>query len=87
MEETCHKEIAMGYLTPDHMFASYRELTPAYLRERGVDVLIMDIDNTLAPYEQPEPDESIKAWIGEMQAAGIGFFFLSYIKYIKEEKS
>ena len=67
----------MGYLTPDYMFATYRELTPAYLRERGIDVLIMDIDNTLAPYEQPQPDESIKAWICEMRAAGIGLAFVS----------
>ncbi len=67
----------MGYLTPDRMLASYRELTPAYLRERGIDVLIMDIDNTLAPYEQPVPDEAIKAWIGELQAAGIGLAFVS----------
>jgi HAD superfamily phosphatase (TIGR01668 family) len=67
----------MGWLTPDNMLASYRELTPAYLRERGIDVLIMDIDNTLAPYEQARPDERIKAWIGEMQAAGIGLAFVS----------
>ena len=67
----------MGYLTPDYMFATYRELTPAYLRERGIDVLIMDIDNTLAPYEQSLPDENIKAWIDEMRAAGIGLAFVS----------
>ena len=67
----------MGWLNPDNMFASYRALTPAYLRERGIDVLIMDIDNTLAPYEQDLPDAHIKAWIGEMQAAGIGLAFVS----------
>ena len=67
----------MGYLTPDFMFATYRDLTPAYLKERGIDVLIMDIDNTLAPYEQPEPDESIMTWLAEMQAAGIHLAFVS----------
>lgn len=67
----------MGYLTPDFMFATYRDLTPAYLKERGIDVLIMDIDNTLAPYEQPEPDESIMTWLAEMQAAGIRLAFVS----------
>ena len=67
----------MGYLTPDNLFASYRELTPAYLLERGIRVLIMDIDNTLAPYEQAEPDESIKTWLAQMKAAGIGLAFVS----------
>ena len=67
----------MGILTPDNLFASYRELTPAYLQERGIRVLMMDIDNTLAPYEQPEPDESIKTWLSDMKAAGIGLAFVS----------
>ena len=67
----------MGLLTPDNLFASYRDLTPAYLCERGIRVLIMDIDNTLAPYEQPKPDENIKAWLSDMQAAGIGLAFVS----------
>ena len=75
----------MGWLTPDNMFASYRALTPAYLRERGIDVLIMDIDNTLAPYEQDLPDAHIKAWIGEMQAAGIGLAFVSNNKWERVE--
>ena len=67
----------MGYLTPDNMFATYRELTPAYLGARGIRVLIMDIDNTLAPYEQAEPDEHIKAWLADLKAAGIGLAFVS----------
>ncbi len=67
----------MGYLTPDKMLATYRDLTPEMLRERGIDVLLMDIDNTLAPYEQPEPDECITAWLAEMQAAGIRLAFVS----------
>ncbi len=67
----------MGFLTPDQLFGSYRELTPDYLKQCGIDVLIMDIDNTLAPYEQPEPDQAIKSWLSDMQAAGIGLAFVS----------
>ena len=68
---------AMGYLTPDQMLATYRDLTPAHLKERGIEVLLMDIDNTLAPYEQPKPDQNICAWLAEMQAAGIKLAFVS----------
>ena len=67
----------MGYLTPDDLFASYRDLTPAYLLERGIRVLIMDIDNTLAPYEQDLPDARIKTWLSDMKTAGIGLAFVS----------
>ena len=67
----------MGYLTPDRMLASFCELTPNELQQRGIDVLLMDIDNTLAPYEQPEPDERILAWLAGMQSAGIKLAFVS----------
>ena len=67
----------MGYFTPDEMFATYAELTPAYLKDRGIDVLIMDIDNTLAPYEQAEPDAVLLAWLSRMHAAGIRLAFVS----------
>ena len=67
----------MGYLTPDKMFATYRDLTPEELKQRGIEVLLMDIDNTLAPYEQAEPDGQIIAWLARLRAAGIRLAFVS----------
>ena len=58
-------------LTPDHMFDSYREVTPDFLASIGIKALLIDIDNTLAPYEQPEPDESIRKWFDDLSANGI----------------
>ncbi len=49
----------------------YRDLTPEFLKERGIEVLILDIDNTLAPYEQLDPDEHIRTWLQKMADAGI----------------
>ena len=67
----------LRYLMPDCHFDSYRDLTPAYLAARGVRLLLSDIDNTLAPYEQSEPDDDIRAWIFAMNAAGIAVAFVS----------
>lgn len=64
-------------LTPTYMFASYREVTPDFLREHGIRGLLLDIDNTLAPYEQPEPDESIRTWVRSMQENGIRIALVS----------
>ncbi len=64
-------------LVPDRHFATYRDLTPAFLLEQGVRALFSDIDNTLAPYEQSEPDGDIRAWLAAMQAAGILVVFVS----------
>ncbi len=58
-------------LTPDYMFDSYRRVTPAFLASIGVRAVLSDIDNTLAPYEQPDPDEAHKQWLRDLQAAGI----------------
>lgn len=64
-------------LTPDYMFRTFDEITPAFLRELGVTAILADIDNTLAPYEQPEPDRRIRDWIASLSEAGIGIAFVS----------
>ena len=64
-------------MMPDYMFRTFDEITPAFLRELGVKAILADIDNTLAPYEQPEPDERIRGWIASLAEAGIGIAFVS----------
>lgn len=59
------------FFTPDHMFKSFDEVTPSFLRSIGIDALLIDIDNTLAPYEQPDADERIIAWFDSLKDAGI----------------
>lgn len=36
-------------LTPDILFDSYRDITPAFLQSQGVTLLLTDLDYTLAP--------------------------------------
>lgn len=64
-------------LMPDYMFRTFDEITPAFLRGLGVRAILADIDNTLAPYEQDEPDDRIKDWIAALADAGIGIAFVS----------
>ncbi len=61
----------MSWFVPDHIFAKYSDVTPEFLGKIGVGALLIDIDNTLAPYEQAEPDESIRAWFDALCKAGI----------------
>ena len=53
------------------MFEKYSDITPEFLSGLGIKALLIDIDNTLAPYEQPEPDEKIRAWFDALSAVGI----------------
>ena len=61
----------MKSLVPDYMFGSYRDVTPEFLQEIGVSSLLIDIDNTLAPYEMPDPDDGIRLWFSSLREHGI----------------
>ena len=58
-------------LTPEYMFEHFYEITPEFLEEIGVRALLIDIDNTLAPYEQDVPDERILDWFALLSENGI----------------
>lgn len=66
-----------NWMMPDEMFRSFDEITPAHLKEMGVIAVLSDIDNTLAPYEQDEPDERILAWVQSLHDAGIRIALIS----------
>ncbi len=59
------------FFTPDYMLGHYYDVTPEFLHSIGVRALLCDIDNTLAPYEQPDPDDRIRAWVASLAEAGI----------------
>ncbi len=64
-------------MMPDYMFRTYDEISPEFLVSLGVKAVLSDVDNTLAPYEQPEPDERLSAWIKSLSDAGISIAFIS----------
>ena len=51
----------MGFFVPDFYFDTVYEVTPEMLTARGVKALILDIDNTLVPYEIAEPTDEVRA--------------------------
>ena len=53
------------------------QLTPETLRELGVRFLMMDLDNTLAPYHIHTADPRLAEWIASLRGAGIEPFILS----------
>ena len=61
----------LSLLCPHWVFEDYTAVTPEFLRERGVRLLLCDLDYTLAPKRQKEPDEPLKAWIGALRASGV----------------
>ena len=67
----------LEYFMPDRCFRTFDCLTPERLHKIGIKGLILDIDNTIAPYEESLPGERALAWFREMEEAGIRIAFVS----------
>jgi len=78
MKKTSTKRHTLTYLlTPEYVFNTYLDVTPEFLSQIGIKALLIDIDNTLAPYEQALPDENIINWFASLKAAGISCALIS----------
>lgn len=58
-------------LTPDLYLRSVREIDFDVLRERGVDTLLLDLDNTLLPRDSQAIPTDIVEWSESAKAAGL----------------
>lgn len=64
-------------LVPDRIINSIYELDGAQLYASGVRLILADLDNTIARYAQPEPDEALRLWVQGMGEQGLTVFVLS----------
>ncbi len=48
-----------------------------FLKESGIKAFIFDIDNTLATYAMPIPDERTALWLKSLKEMGFGVYFVS----------
>ena len=58
-------------LIPDYVFRDYTAVTPDFLRSLGVRLLLADLDYTLAPKRQPEPDAALLRWVESLRDGGV----------------
>jgi len=62
---------------PSRSVEDIYQITPEFLRERGIKLLLMDLDNTLSPYIVDDATEELKAWIKNLKQGGIEPFIFS----------
>ena len=58
-------------LVPDYYFEKFDDASAEFLKSIGVKGIIMDVDNTLEPYENPLPGEQVVNWLVELSGNGI----------------
>lgn len=67
----------MPFLAPDYYFETYAGASVEFLKNAGIRALVLDIDNTLEPYENAEPSEDVRAWFSALSESGISAAFVS----------
>ena len=56
---------------PEYRFDKFYEASAEFLVSIGVKGIILDIDNTLEPYENPHPTKKVLEWFDQLFKAGI----------------
>ncbi len=56
---------------PTHRCPAVTALTPQWLTEKGIRLLMLDFDNTIVPYTTNVPTDAMAAWLKTMQASEI----------------
>lgn len=64
-------------LIPDRLYGRYSDLSPEVLRAMGVDLLLCDLDYTLAPKSVRRPDDALRRWTASLREAGIQIMIVS----------
>ena len=67
----------MSFLRPRYRVAHYTELTVEMLKQMGAEALVCDIDNTLAAHDVGTADDTVRAWLAELQRAEISVAVVS----------
>ncbi|MBR2131448.1 MAG: YqeG family HAD IIIA-type phosphatase [Oscillospiraceae bacterium] len=64
-------------LIPDRMFQRYTDVTPEFLTQHGIKLLLCDLDYTLAPRCVETPDNTLRTWLSACHQSGICVMILS----------
>ena len=71
---------------PEYRFDKSIEVSADFLVDIGVKGIILDIDNTLEPYENDFPSEAVVLWLNSLRNNGIAVAFVSNNNKMRVER-
>jgi len=74
-------------LIPDYSFKCITDITPEFLGRVGIKFLMLDLDNTIAAYNEHTFADNISKWISDIQSVGVELFIISNSTRKKRVKS
>lgn len=72
---------------PHFMVEAVYDLKPDQLREHGIRAVLVDLDNTLIAWNNPDGTPELRAWLDEMTEADIPVVVVSNNKYERVERA
>ena len=67
-------------LLPRFLAPALTDITPEFLQDRGISLLMMDFDNTIVPYTTSTPTEQMSGWLRMMLESDIQICVVSNSK-------
>lgn len=67
-------------LLPKFIFPKLTDISTDFLQKQGIDLLLMDFDNTMLPYTTNEPTQELLSWMSQMKRSGITLCVVSNSK-------
>jgi len=64
-------------LIPQYSFREITDVTTDFLEHLGIKFLMLDLDNTIAAYDEHILSDDIMQWIGDIKKSGIELFIIS----------
>ena len=64
-------------LLPAFITDKLTDLTPEFLKQQGIDLLMLDFDNTIVPYTTSQATEEMDAWIKNILVSGLSVCVVS----------
>ena len=64
-------------LIPRYSYKKVTDISTDFFRDLGVELLLLDLDNTIVPYEKKTLPDEVASWIQEIKKAGIKICLLS----------
>ena len=64
-------------LVPDYYFETFDKADAKFLSSIGIKAILLDVDNTLEPYENPIPTEKVTGWFESLKKEGISAAIVS----------
>ncbi len=62
---------------PKYIFRKLTDIEASFFKERGIDLVLLDFDNTMLPYTANEPTKELLAWLERMKCAELTLCIVS----------